>query len=79
MPGLHAMVPHGMRSGHLVSRFSPPTDEMADAKAKVALVGFLDTKGAEHVFVKQVLESRGCEVVVIDVSITVSDFNGRSS
>lgn len=33
------------------------------------LVGFLDTKLAEHVFVYGKLREAGCEVVVLDTSI----------
>jgi uncharacterized protein (UPF0261 family) len=43
----------------------------ADAdKPTVALVGFLDTKGEEHAFVADLLRSSGCNVIVLDVSIT---------
>jgi uncharacterized protein (UPF0261 family) len=35
----------------------------------VALVGFLDTKGAEHDFVANRLRASGCTVLVLDVSI----------
>ncbi|TFK49220.1 hypothetical protein OE88DRAFT_399010 [Heliocybe sulcata] len=39
------------------------------AKPVVLLIGFLDTKEAEHKFVKELLESKGCEVTIIDTSI----------
>ncbi|EPQ53802.1 UPF0261 domain protein [Gloeophyllum trabeum ATCC 11539] len=39
------------------------------AKPKVLLIGFLDTKEAEYAFVKDLLEAKGCEVVIIDTSI----------
>ncbi|EPQ53803.1 hypothetical protein GLOTRDRAFT_139899 [Gloeophyllum trabeum ATCC 11539] len=41
------------------------------AKPKVLLIGFLDTKEAEYAFVKDLLEAKGCEVVIIDTSIQV--------
>lgn len=44
---------------------------MGEPRPTVALLGFLDTKGPEHAFTKDILEAQGCNVVVIDVSITV--------
>jgi len=35
----------------------------------VALLGALDTKGAEYRFVKECLESRGCKTLLIDVGV----------
>ncbi|KZT20207.1 UPF0261-domain-containing protein [Neolentinus lepideus HHB14362 ss-1] len=39
------------------------------AKPQVLLLGFLDTKEAEHRFVKGLLEEKGCKVVIVDTSI----------
>ena len=38
-------------------------------KSTVALIGFLDTKAAEHALVRETLEKAGCAVIMIDISI----------
>ena len=40
---------------------------MAWGMAKIAVLGTLDTKGAEHGFVAELIRARGHEVVLIDV------------
>jgi uncharacterized protein (UPF0261 family) len=40
---------------------------MAGGMAKIAVLGTLDTKGAEHGFVAELIRARGHEVVLIDV------------
>jgi uncharacterized protein (UPF0261 family) len=42
------------------------------SRPTVALIGFLDTKGEESAFLHKLLKEAGSDVVVIDVSITVS-------
>ena len=37
--------------------------------ATVALMGTLDTKGAEHAYLKERLEEAGCEVIVVNVGV----------
>lgn len=37
--------------------------------ATVALMGTLDTKGAEHAFLKERLEEAGCEVIVVNIGV----------
>ncbi len=38
-------------------------------KPTVSLIGFLDTKVAEHVLVRETLKKAGCDVIMIDISI----------
>ena len=38
-------------------------------KPTVSLIGFLDTKAAEHVLLRETLEKAGCDVIMIDISI----------
>jgi len=38
-------------------------------KKRIALIGTLDTKGREYAFLKEAIEQRGCETLVIDVGI----------
>jgi uncharacterized protein (UPF0261 family) len=38
----------------------------------ILLIGFLDTKAAEHAFVRDKLLSAGNDVILVDVSVHVS-------
>jgi len=40
-----------------------------DSHGPIALIGTLDTKGDEVLFLKQILSSLGCDVLVIDVGV----------
>ena len=40
-----------------------------DSHGSIALIGTLDTKGDEVLFLKQILSTLGCELVVIDVGV----------
>ncbi|KDQ53708.1 hypothetical protein JAAARDRAFT_197165 [Jaapia argillacea MUCL 33604] len=42
-------------------------------RPQVILIGFLDTKEAEHVFVRDILVSKGCDVILIDVSLQAGE------
>lgn len=44
---------------------------MAAQTARIALIGFLDTKLNEYAYVSDLLERAGCQVLMIDVSTKV--------
>src|SRR5436190_24134020 len=43
--------------------------DLLDSRGLIALIGTLDTKGEEVLFLRQTLSALGCDVLVIDVGV----------